>query len=182
MLGGLGGFHLCVTQLLAQEHRPYHRFSSLRALLERRWKGCFCTVISLHPPTPVQMGTAALHPQPSSFKQDSCKCTCSTAWVRAHCGSTMAYRVQLLHILPASNAMNLAFHLEELLQRTSWWHSPVSSGEVRGISESEFEGCTCSVLAVSLGSRVWSCHCADNLWDHKVSSHSLSPLIPHRAP
>lgn len=43
--------------------------------------------------------------------------------------STMAYRAQLLRTLPASNAVNLAFHLEELLQRSSWWHSPVSSGK-----------------------------------------------------
>lgn len=95
------------------------------------------------------MGTAVLHPQPSSFKQDTCKCSCSTAWVCAYHRSTMAYRVQLLHILPASNAMNLAFHLEEHLQRNSWWHSPVSSGKVRGIFESEVEGFSYSVLAVS---------------------------------
>lgn len=64
-------------------------------------------------------------------------------------GSTMAYQVQLLHVFSASSAINHAFHLEEHLQRISWWNSPVSSGKVRRISEFEFEGCIWSILAVS---------------------------------
>lgn len=138
MLGGFGGFHLCVTQLLAQEHTPYHHSI------------VFCIVGS--PEKKVKGLVPHCHfPSPScTSSSENCSLASSAFLLQAGqlqmlmqhssgaCppGSTTPYRVQLLHILSASNATNLAFHLGEHLQRSSWWHPPVSSGEARGSSES----------------------------------------------
>lgn len=153
MLGGLGGFHLTALGTRAQTIPSFHHIlhcglswkegkragSTLSFPFtlphQCKWERQSC-ILSLPPSSRMVANARAA--------QLGCVPATEVPWFTKY-----KYQVQLLHTLSAPNATNLAFHLEEYLQRSSWRHSPVSSGEVRGIPESEVKGCTFSVLAVN---------------------------------